>query len=122
RDFPNHQAARSGETPEAWTQRNHELRDKALAGDDRAFFDLLSRDPREIASDLAVAKLINWRTELDYSGAYLKLKGSKAVPVPGLREAKQRVDAAKWNLRRLGQIHIRAYDQRGRRSLPPAGP
>jgi len=120
-EYPSHLAALAGESPAEWTRKNAILGQRAAAGDDEAFFDLIARDPRVVGSTLTVAKVVSWRTELEGYAKYLKLKGSKLFPLTGLEEARVRMEAAKKNLRRLGETHIAFHDQRGKNPLPPPG-
>jgi hypothetical protein len=39
-------------------------------------------------------------------------------PGSKLRESRAKIEAAKKNLRRLGEVHIAFYDQRGKKPLP----
>ncbi len=55
-EYPGHLAALVGEPPQAWTQKNAILGQRAAAGDDEAFFDLIARDPRVVGSTFTVAK------------------------------------------------------------------
>jgi len=41
-----------GEALEDWTQKNADLTQRAWAGDDPAFFELIGRDPRGVGSEL----------------------------------------------------------------------
>jgi hypothetical protein len=120
-EYPSHLAALAGESLADWTRRNATLGQRAAAGDDEAFFDLIARDPRVVGSTLTVAKIVSWRTELEGYAKYLKLKGSKLFPLTGPEEARLRMEAAKKNLRRLGETHIAFHDQRGKNPLPPPG-
>src|SRR5262245_19786110 len=120
-DYPDHLAALVGEGLAEWTRKNATLGQRAAAGDDEAFFDLIARDPRVVGSTLTVGKVVSWRTELEAYAKYLKLKGSKLFPLTGLEEARIRMEAAKKNLRRLGETHIAFHDQRGKNPLPPPG-
>ncbi len=120
-EYPGHLAALVGETLEDWTQKNADLAQRAWAGDDQAFFDLIRRDPRVVGSQLTVAKVVSWRTELELFAKYLNLKGSRLFPLTTLDEARAKMEAAKQNLRRLGEVHIAFYDQRGKKPLPSPG-
>ncbi len=120
-EYPAHLAALAGETLEDWTHNNLVLTQQAWAGDDRAFFDLIGRDPRVVGSDLTVAKVVSWRTELELFAKYLNLKGSRLFPLTRVEEARAKMEAAKKNLRRLGQVHIAFLDQRGKKPLPSPG-
>jgi hypothetical protein len=120
-EYPGHLAALSGETLEDWTQKNTDLAQRAWAWDDQAFFDLIGRDPRVVGSPLTVAKVVNWRTELELFAKYSNLKGSRLFPLTKFKEARAKMEAAKKNLRRLGQVHIAFFDQRGKKPLPPPG-
>ncbi|MFZ1060388.1 MAG: hypothetical protein WAP47_14475 [Candidatus Rokuibacteriota bacterium] len=120
-EYPGHLAALEGETLEDWTKQNADLSQRARAGDDQAFLDLIRRDPRAVGSELTVAKVVSWRTELELFAKYLNLKGSRLFPLTKLEEARAKMEAAKKNLRRLGEVHIAFYDQRGKKPLPPPG-
>ena len=120
-EYPGHLAALVGETLEDWTQKNTDLTQRAWAGDDHAFFELIGRDPRVVGSELTVAKVISWRTELEGFAKYLNLKGSRLFPLTRLEEARAKMETAKKNLRRLAEVHIACYDQRGKKPLPPPG-
>jgi hypothetical protein len=120
-EYPGHLAALVGETLEEWTPKNTDLTQRAWAGDDQAFFDLIRRDPRVVGSPLTVAKVVSWRTELEVFAKYLNLKGSRLFPLTKLKEGRVKMEAAKKNLRRLGEVHIAFYDQRGKKPLPPPG-
>jgi hypothetical protein len=120
-EYPAHLATRAGEPLEEWTQKNAALTQRAWAGDDQAFFDLIERDPRVVGSELTVAKIVSWRTELELFAQHLNLKGSRLFPLTKLEEARAKMEAAKKNLRRLGEVHIAFYDQRGKKPLPPPG-
>jgi hypothetical protein len=120
-EYPGHLATLAGETLEEWTQKNTDLAQRARAGDDQAFFELTGRDPRVLGSELTVAKVVSWRTELEVFARYLNLKGSRLFPLTKLKEARAKMEAAKKNLRRLGEVHVAFYDQRGKKPLPPPG-
>jgi hypothetical protein len=55
-EYPGHLAALVGETLEEWTQTNTDLTQRARAGDDHAFFELIGRDPRVVGSELTGAR------------------------------------------------------------------
>ncbi len=120
-EYPSHLAALVGETLEGWSQKNTELTHRAWAGDDQAFFDLIERDPRVVGSPLTVAKVVSWRTEIEVFAHYFNLKDSRLFPLARLKETRARMEAAKKHLRRLGDVHIAFYDQRGKKPLPPPG-
>ena len=120
-EYPGHLAALVGETLKEWTQKNTDLTLRARAGDDPAFFELIGRDPRVVGSELTVGKVVSWRTELEGFAKYLNLKGSRLFPLTRFEEARAKMEAAKKNLRRLGEGHVAFYDQRGKKPLPPPG-
>ena len=120
-EYPGHLAALVGEPLEEWAQKNADLTQRAWAGDDQAFFDLIGRDPRVVGSPLTVAKVVTWRTEVEVFAKYRNLKGSRLYPLTRLEEARAKMEAAKKKLRRLGEVHIAFYDQRGKKPLPPPG-
>lgn len=120
-EYPAHLAALVGESLEEWGKKNAELTQRARAGDDQAFFDLVERDPRVMGSELTVARVVSWRTEVELFAKYFNLKGSRLFPLTRLDEARAKMEGAKKNLRRLGEVHIAFYDQRGKKPLPPPG-
>jgi hypothetical protein len=120
-EYPGHLATLVGETLEEWTKKNTDLTQRASAGDDQALFDLIRRAPRVVGSPLTVAKVVSWRTELEVFAKYLNLKGSRLFPLTKLKEGRAKMETAKKNLRRLGEVHIAFYDQRGKKPLPPPG-
>ena len=120
-EYPAHLAGLVGESLAEWTTTNATLRQRANAGDDDAFFALLERDPRLIGSEGTVGKVVSWRTELECYARYQRLKSSALFPIPWLDAARARMEVAQRNLRRLGEVHIAFYDQRGKNLLPPPG-
>jgi len=120
-EYPGHLAALVGESLDDWTSKNEILTERATGGDDDAFFELIGRDPRAIGSELAVGRLVSWRTELERYSSYYNLRESRLIPPTRLDWARARMEAAKKNLRRFGEVHIVAHDQRGKKPLPPAG-
>lgn len=120
-EYPAHLATLVGESLAEWTTKNATLRQRANAGDDDAFFALIERDPRVMGSEFTVGKVVSWRTELECYARYQRLKASALFPIPWLDAARARMEIAKRNLRRLGEVHIAFYDQRGKNPLPPPG-
>lgn len=72
-EYPGHLAALVGEPLEEWTQKNTDLTQRAWAGDDQAFLDLIGREPRVVGSPLTVTKVVNWRTEVEMFARYRTL-------------------------------------------------
>src|SRR5262249_26834449 len=120
-EYPSHLAALVGETLEARNQTNADLTQRAWAGDDQAYFDLIERDPRVVGSDLTLPIIVTWPTQVESFAHYFNLKGSSLSHLALLKETRARMEAAKNHLRRLGQVHIAFYDQRGKKPLPPPG-
>lgn len=121
REFPSHLAAAADEELAQWTEKNRVLTDAARAGDDEALFELLARDPRELASELTLARVVTWRTEIEEYNRYFRVRASRFLaPSAAAAEAQHRMEEARKKLGQLGASQLRLYDQRGRRPLPPA--
>jgi hypothetical protein len=119
RELPTHLAAAAGEELSAWAERNRVLTAAALSGDDEAFFELLARDPRQLASQLTVARAVTWRTEIEDYNRFFRFKASRFVaPAAAVVDAQRRMEQARKNLTRLGTSQLDLYDQRGKRPLP----
>lgn len=120
-EFPIHLAAAAGEELVQWTEKNRVLTDAARAGDDEAFFELLSRDPRQLASELTLARVVTWRTEIEEYNRYFRVRASRFIaPAAAAADAEHRMEEARKKLGQLGASQLRLYDQRGKRPLPPA--
>lgn len=120
-ELPTHLAAAAGEELSQWVAKNRMLTDAARAGDDAAFFDLLARDPRQLASELTLGRVITWRTEIDEYNRLFRFKASRFLaPSAAAADAQQRMEEARKKLGRLGASQLDLYDQRGKRPLPPA--
>jgi hypothetical protein len=120
REFPTHLAAAAGEELAQWTEKNRALTDAARAGDDEAFFELLARDPRELASELTLARVVTWRTEIEEYNRYFRFRASRLIAASAAAaEAEHRMEEARKKLGQLGASQLRLYDQRGKRPLPP---
>jgi hypothetical protein len=121
RELPVHFAAAAGEELSQWVEKNRVLTDAACAGDDEAFFDLLARDPRQLASELTLGRVITWRTEVDEYNRFFRFKASRFfAPAGAAADAQHRMEEARKKLGRLGASQLELYDQRGKRPLPPA--
>ncbi len=119
-ELPAHLAAAAGEELSAWAERNRVLTAAALSGDDDAFFELLARDPRQLASQLTVARAVTWRTEVEDYNRFFRFKASRFVaPAAAVADAQRQMEQARKNLTRLGTSQLDLYDQRGKRPLPP---
>jgi hypothetical protein len=120
-ELPTHLAAAAAEELSQWVEKNRMLTDAARAGDDEAFFDLLARDPRQLASELTLGRVITWRTEIDAYNRFFRFKVSRFLaPSAAAADAQQRMEEARKKLGRLGASQLDLYDQRGKRPLPPA--
>jgi len=120
REFPTHLAAAAGEELAQWTEKNRVLTDAARAGDDEAFFELLARDPRELASELMLGRVVTWRTEIEDYNRYFRFRASRLIaPSAAVADAEHRMEEARKKLGQLGASQLRLYDQRGKRPLPP---
>jgi hypothetical protein len=121
-ELPRHQADWLGQTLDQFETKNEELRQRVMkTGDDEAFFELLGRDPRVIRAPMTLAKLVNWRLEVERYLRCFRIKTGDLFVLNGLAEAKKRMQAAKNNLSRFGKVHADFYDQRGKNILPRAG-
>jgi hypothetical protein len=122
-ELPAHLAAEAGETLEGWQARNAQLAEAATDGDDDAFFELLSRDPRELASELTLRRTLTWRTQIQRYVRFYRFKPSRLVTTgEGTATAQRQADQARRSLARLAESQIRPFDLRGQRPLPPPGP
>lgn len=120
-EFPTHLAAAAGEELAEWTEKNRVLTDAAGAGDDEAFFELLARDPRQLASQLTLGRVVTWRTEIEHYNRHFRFRASRfLVPSAATADAEHRMEEARKKLGQLGASQLRLYDQRGKRPLPPA--
>ncbi len=120
REFPVHLAALVGEDLRTWAATNQALLERAGAGDDEAFFELLARDPRQLSSELTLRRVLTWRTQIDFYNRYYRVKASRFLATKGaVDEAREQMERARRNLGRLGESQLRLYDQRGKRPLPP---
>ncbi len=121
RELPGHLAAAAGEELSQWMEKNRALTDGARAGDDEAFFALLARDPRQLASELTLGRVITWRTEIDEYNRFFRFKASRFfTQAAAAADGQQRMEEARKKLGRLGACQLDLYDQRGKRPLPPA--
>ena len=121
RELPAHLVAAAGEELSQWTEKNQALTEAAGAGDDEAFFDLLARDPRQLASELTLSRVVTWRTEIEHYNRYFRFKASRFLAPPAAAaDAQLRMEEAREKLGRLGASQLHLYDQRGKRPLPPA--
>ncbi len=121
REFPAHLAAAAGEELSQWAENNRGLTEAARAGDDEAFFALLARDPRQLASELTLGRVVTWRTEIEDYNRYFRFKASRFLaPSAAVADAERRMEEARKKLGRLGASQLDLYDQRGKSPLPPA--
>jgi hypothetical protein len=121
RELPAHLAAAAGEELSQWVEKNRGLTEVARAGNDEAFFALLARDPRQLASELTVGRVVTWRTEIEDYNRYFRFKASRFLaPSAAVADAQHRMEEARKKLGRLGASQLDLYDQRGKRPLPPA--
>jgi hypothetical protein len=105
-----------------WEKKNGHLVQAAEVGDDEAFFTLLARDPRHLASEHTLRRVLTWRTEIDHYYRYFGFKASQFwTDAVVINEARRDMERAKACLGRLGQCQMELSDQRGKRPLPPAG-
>jgi len=120
REFPAHLASTVGEELAQWVEKNRALAEAARAGNDEAFFELLARDPRQLASELTLSRVMTWRTEIDNYNRFFRFKASRfLVPAAAAADAQRRMEEAGKKLEQLGASQLRLYDQRGKRPLPP---
>jgi hypothetical protein len=121
-DLPLHLAAMVDEPLEQWQRTNGELAQQAEAGDDEAYFQLVARDSRHVATDQTLRRVLTWQTEVfDYYREY-SLKASQFWSnAEGRAPAQRRMEYCKQCLQRLGQCLLEPFDQRGKRPLPPGG-
>ena len=121
RELPAHLAAAVGEESAEWAEKNRVLTEAARTGDDEAFFELLARDPRQLASELTLGRVVTWRTEIENYNRFFRFKASRFVASgAAVADAQRLMEKARKNLARLGTSQLDIYDQRGKRPLPPA--
>jgi hypothetical protein len=119
-EYPIHLAALVGEDLSTWSETNQALRDRAMAGDNEAFFELLARDPRLFSSELALGRIVTWRTAIQTYNRFYRAKASRMlVAGEAGTEAERKMEAARQNLTRLGASQLEPFDLRGKRPLPP---
>lgn len=119
-ELPIHLASLTGEEFPAWQARNQALRQAAQGGDDEAFFELLARDPRELASELTLRLVLTWRAWIERYTRVFRFKPSRLLAAhPAATEARNQMERARRNLARLGQAQLEPFDSRGKRLLPP---
>jgi hypothetical protein len=121
-ELPAHLAAESGETLDAWQAKNAQLREAALGGADEAFLELLARDPRELATELTVRRVLTWRSQIARHVRFYRFKPSRvAGSAAEVADVARQAGQARRHLRRLSESLLRAYDLRGHRPLPSPG-
>jgi hypothetical protein len=120
RELPGHLARLVGEELANWDKRNLALHQAAVAGDDEAFFELLARDPRLFRSELALGRILTWRTWIAEYNRFFRLKLNRFFAEQQfIANAREQMERGQRNLSRLGASQLRPYDQRGKRPLPP---
>jgi hypothetical protein len=91
-----------------------------VAGDDEALFELLARDPRQFASELALGRILTWRTWIADYNRFFRLKLNRLFTEQSfIANSREKMVRGQKNLARLGESQLRLYDQRGKRPLPP---
>ncbi len=128
-----------------WLKKTIKLYQKALGGDDRAFQELISRDPRYLCSSLGLYFISCWRAALDTHHAFpstqaalSKLKSQidkensspLAVTMEQIRRGlsfgiamdemvSANATSAKKNLAQISRSLLKPFDERGIREVPP---
>lgn len=95
-ELPGHLAAMVGEDREAWAEKNRALQQAAADGDDETFFEFLSRDPRQLQSELTLRRVLTWRTEIDQYNQAFRVKASRLlIPGDAAEQARDRMELAR---------------------------
>src|ERR1700687_5118849 len=82
---------------------------------------LADRDPRQLASELTLGRVVTWRTEIEDYNRYFRFRASRFLaPSAAAGDAEPRLEGARKKLGQLGASQLRLYSQRGKRPLPPA--
>jgi hypothetical protein len=112
-------AAREQSDPK-WVKTNRQLEQKAQAGDDEAFFQLLGRNPEFLKTDLAMARIIEWRFAIEFHRPFDRVKETFRTPKQELDQIQKRIDNARKNLLRVGKILAfeEGKDLRGKKRSP----
>ncbi len=119
-EYPIHLAALVGEDLPTWSGTNRALRDRAVAGDNEAFFELLARDPRLFSSEFTLGRIVTWRTAIHTYNRFYRVKASRMLAAGETStEAQRQMEQARKNLARLGASQLEPFDLRGKRPLPP---
>lgn len=108
-------------TDQEWVKRNEELKEKTLAGEDEAFFQLLERNPEFLKTDLAIAKIIQWQYAIRYLGPFDRATKTFQTSRPELDRIQKRIANARKNLLKIGKILAfeEGKDRRGKKKGPP---
>ena len=77
RELPLHLAKLVGEKLEDWNKKNETLLHAAVEGADDACFELLARDPSQFSSELAIGRILTWRTAIDRYNQFFRVKLSR---------------------------------------------
>jgi hypothetical protein len=128
-----------------WVNTNLKLYEKAIAEDDeRAFQELISRDPRYLCSTLGLYFISGWRADLDiyhavrseetalaafqcvigeikYPQSQATLKGIQRTLAFEISVNKFHADRARFariNLRHISRSLMKSFDERGHRPVP----
>ena len=59
-----------------WVKTNKELEERAWAGEDKAFFQLLERNPDYLKTNLAMSRIMEWRFTVQMNRLYYLEKGT----------------------------------------------
>jgi hypothetical protein len=92
-----------------WRRKNALLLNKAKKGDERAFLELVSRDPQYLCSDLGLFFICNWQSQLN--GAYSLLTFN-----PTLGNLKDH--PTRTSLKRISSMLLKPFDRRGKKPTP----
>lgn len=68
-----------------WVKTSKKLEEKARAGEDEAFFQLLERNPEYLKTDLALGKIMEWRYAIKYLRPFDRAEGTYRIPRQYLR-------------------------------------
>src|SRR6202158_5451235 len=68
---------------------------------------LADRDPRQLASELTLGRVVTWRTEIEDYNRYFRFRASRFLaPSAAAGDAEHRMERARQKLRALGAVQV----------------
>jgi len=103
-----------------WVRINKELEERAWAGDDEAFFQLLERNPEYLKTDLAMGKIMEWQYAIQYLRPFARAEGTYRTSSQEIDQIRKKIGKARENLLRIGKILAfeEGRDDRGKKEAP----